>query len=383
MIVGGGGFDRPVCVARTIAFGVVRRGGGTASGRASGQGPRGVRVGAASGAAGVVMDHGRAAHRRRGRERGRWELEDRGRRCGGTAARRVVGRRGHAQRRTPGRRVVRRGRRAGCARRRLVMRVRERVDVPQVAADDGTRLVGRFGAGRPPARLMVVRHPGRGHRLLRLVLAGHAAGTGRGCSDGAAAYSAAAAAATAFSVGYVYGRLGPGRAQREVRLRVFGKRRLGRTDFAGRIGTAERAHGAAVRRHGGRCAQQVDDAAADVRITCRRLTVAASTTVPRAPSSQRWWQRRRRFRPTGGRVLRGHASPCTTISVPCYIIIIIILRERMLTRTEKGENRGTTRGCRKKRRAVTETAANRRGPRVLNLRYRSVAAASVGRGRNA
>jgi len=39
----------------------------------------------------------------------------------------------------------------------VVMRVRKRVDVSQVPADDGPRLVGRFGAGRPPAWLMVVR----------------------------------------------------------------------------------------------------------------------------------------------------------------------------------------------------------------------------------
>lgn len=39
----------------------------------------------------------------------------------------------------------------------VVMRVRKRVDVSQVPADDGPRLVGRLGAGRAPAWLMVVR----------------------------------------------------------------------------------------------------------------------------------------------------------------------------------------------------------------------------------
>lgn len=52
----------------------------------------------------------------------------------------------------------------------MVMRVRERIDVAQIATHHRPRLVGRLGAGRPPARLMVIRH--RGHRLLRLLLGG-------------------------------------------------------------------------------------------------------------------------------------------------------------------------------------------------------------------
>jgi len=39
----------------------------------------------------------------------------------------------------------------------VVMRVRKRVYVSQVPADDGPWLVGRLGAGRPPAWLMMVR----------------------------------------------------------------------------------------------------------------------------------------------------------------------------------------------------------------------------------
>jgi len=39
----------------------------------------------------------------------------------------------------------------------VVVRVRKRIDVSQVSADDGPRLIGRLGTGRTPAWLMVVR----------------------------------------------------------------------------------------------------------------------------------------------------------------------------------------------------------------------------------
>jgi len=184
-------FDQPAGVARAVAVGVVRRGLCAAGGRAPGQGPRGVRIGAAGIPAVMVAGHGR----RTAGGRGRRKLEHGGRRGRGTAARNVVGRRGHAQRRAPGRRVIRRGRRTGGTRRRSVVRVRERVDVSQVTADDGPRLVGRLGAGRPPARLMVIRRGGHRLLLLQLVNAG----------DGAAA-------AVVVAGGHVHGRLGPGRA---------------------------------------------------------------------------------------------------------------------------------------------------------------------------
>lgn len=231
-------------VARAVAVGVVRRGGRAAGGRTPRQRPGRVGVGAGSGAAGVaavMVNHG-------GR-RGRRELEHGARRRrGGAAARRggrtAVRRCGNAQRRTPGRRVIGRGRRAAAGRRLVVVSrgVRERVYVTEVTADGGPRLVGgRLGAGRAPARLMVVRDGRRGQlrRLLRV---------GRG--------------GTAATAGHVHGRLGPRRAQCEIRRHAFRERRLGRSDFAGRVGAAERAHGTAVRRHGdnGRAAreQQVD-----------------------------------------------------------------------------------------------------------------------------
>lgn len=278
--------DRPVCVGRTIAVSIVRRGPGTASGRAPGQSSRCVWVGS-SGAASVMVDHGRAAGRR-GRKWGRRELEHRGRRGGGTATCWIVGRSGHAQRRTSRRRVIRRGRRTGGAWWRLVVGVRGPVDVSQIAADDGSRFVGRFGAGRPSAWLMVVRH-GRSHRLLlltgragnRSAAGDHATGTARGSHTDAAVHSAATTGAV--SAGHVYGWLRPRRAQREVRLRVFGKRRLGRADFARRIGATERAHRAAVRRHNGRGKQQVDETVTDVRK--RRWPAVAATLMGRPPSS--------------------------------------------------------------------------------------------------
>jgi len=50
----------------------------------------------------------------------------------------------------------------------VVVRIRKRVDMSQIPADDGSRLVGRLGAGRPPTRLMVIRD--RGRLLCRLLL---------------------------------------------------------------------------------------------------------------------------------------------------------------------------------------------------------------------
>jgi len=121
------------------------------------------------------MDNGRTTGRRRGgghRTRRRWEFEySSGRRGRWAAAWWPIGWSGHAQRRTPRRRIIRRGRRTG-TRRRLMMnvmvRIRERVDMSQVPADDGSRLVGRLGTGRPPTRLMMVRDSGR--LLCRLLL---------------------------------------------------------------------------------------------------------------------------------------------------------------------------------------------------------------------
>lgn len=143
-----------------------------------------------------------------------------------------------------------------------MVRIRERVDMSQVPSNDGTRLVGRLGAGRPPARLMVIRNGRRLLLLLRLLLLRlllwlllllllllqlllrllqlFLQQLLLVLVDSATA---------SVGVGHVHGRLGSGRAQGKIRLRMFGERRFGRTDLAGRVGTTKRPHGTAVRRH--------------------------------------------------------------------------------------------------------------------------------------
>lgn len=162
--------NEPVGVASAIAISVVRRRVGASGGRAPGKGPRCVWVGATATGAGapVVVNHSRrtaAATRIHAAGRRGWrKLENRGRRRDRAVTRRdAVSRRGHAQRRAPGRRVIcGRGRRTGTRWRLMLMRVRERVYVTQVPTDDGPRLVGHLSAGRPPTRLMVIRHCGGG-----------------------------------------------------------------------------------------------------------------------------------------------------------------------------------------------------------------------------
>lgn len=109
--------NEPVGIASTFAISVVRRRVGASGGRAPGKGPRRVWVGATAAGTGapVVVDHSRGAaaaaaatRKHAAGRRGRRELENRGRRRDRAVARRdAVSRCGHAQRRAPGRRVIR------------------------------------------------------------------------------------------------------------------------------------------------------------------------------------------------------------------------------------------------------------------------------------
>lgn len=272
-----------------------------------------------------MVGDGRATRRRRGGDRGRRKFEHcTGRRGCRATARWPVGRRGHAQRRASWWCVVRRGRRT-TARRRLVMyvvmRVRKRVDVSQVPADDGPWLVGRLGAGRPPTWLMVVRDRWRllcsrllevidiavGIVVIVMVDAGWHGTRPANCTTRTRSNRIATA------IGHVNGRLRPGRAQRKVRLRLFGKRRFGRSDLARWIRTPERPHRTAVRWHGYVCYLTV--APASVYVTVSVATAADAVVATGGRHEVTTWGLRTPAAPPPSRSLpigRGDGARCST-----------------------------------------------------------------------